>query len=271
MKETKTQKGITLVALIITIIILLILAGVAIATIQESDIIKKAQDATKTYKEKEEEEPRILKSYSDFISAETDPIAKALKGWIFNQTTEEELVKVLKKDASIENEDILLNELMIFLECDGGWGIYLYESDKFYKMEPIEKDGEVVDVNVSCAEKTQYANQYKKGKTLKEIMAELENVFAGKTLSDIEKEISDNAIEGTGAVGIQNLLLYKSEKITASTIYITDTQKIRFDSITWKDGEYELAISDEDAPPITGWVVPGDDGVYYKAYMDNSE
>ena len=47
MKGTKMQNGITLIALIITIVVLLILAGIAIATIQESNIITKAKQKAK--------------------------------------------------------------------------------------------------------------------------------------------------------------------------------------------------------------------------------
>ena len=46
MRKTKTQKGITLVALIITIIILLILAVVAIRSITGDGILQKAREAS---------------------------------------------------------------------------------------------------------------------------------------------------------------------------------------------------------------------------------
>lgn len=47
----KTQKGITLIALVITIIVLLILAGVAISlTIGENGIFKTTQNAVNSYK-----------------------------------------------------------------------------------------------------------------------------------------------------------------------------------------------------------------------------
>ena len=47
MKITKEQRGITLIALIITIVVLLILAGVAIGTLKESNIIGRAQSASR--------------------------------------------------------------------------------------------------------------------------------------------------------------------------------------------------------------------------------
>ena len=45
MKKIKLEKGITLVALIITIVVLLILAATTIAAIQKNDIIKYTKDA----------------------------------------------------------------------------------------------------------------------------------------------------------------------------------------------------------------------------------
>ena len=67
MKETKTQRGITLVALIITIIVLLILAGVAISMLAGDNgilrklmLIKIAINYIKDYKESED----VLKNVS---------------------------------------------------------------------------------------------------------------------------------------------------------------------------------------------------------------
>ena len=46
----KTNKGITLVALVITVIILLILAGVAINALNNTDMIAKSEKATEEYR-----------------------------------------------------------------------------------------------------------------------------------------------------------------------------------------------------------------------------
>ena len=65
------QKGITLIALIITIIVLLILAGVSIATLTgENGILKKAQLAKEITDQKQEEENNILKQYEDLLGIE---------------------------------------------------------------------------------------------------------------------------------------------------------------------------------------------------------
>ena len=49
MRRTKLEKGITLIALIITIVVLLILAVVSIGAIKNSKIITHSQDASNEY------------------------------------------------------------------------------------------------------------------------------------------------------------------------------------------------------------------------------
>ena len=65
MKKVKFEKGITLIALIITIIVLLILAAVTIGTMKESGIIGYAQDARSEYTIAQEKE-RIALAYSEY-------------------------------------------------------------------------------------------------------------------------------------------------------------------------------------------------------------
>ena len=68
MKKLKTQKGITLVALIITIVVLLILAVVAIGSLRESEIIQYAKKAAIDYETKQEEEKGLIEGYKVLIS-----------------------------------------------------------------------------------------------------------------------------------------------------------------------------------------------------------
>ena len=62
-KKLRMEKGITLVALIITIIVLLILAVVTINAVKDDGIIRHAKNATSKYEEKADEENTILDSY----------------------------------------------------------------------------------------------------------------------------------------------------------------------------------------------------------------
>lgn len=62
----KNQKGITLVALVITIIVLLILAGITISlTLGENGIINRAKEAGNTYKNAQENEMKDLNAFGN--------------------------------------------------------------------------------------------------------------------------------------------------------------------------------------------------------------
>ena len=67
MKRLKTQKGITLIALIITIVVLLILAVVTIGAVQNSGIIGHAQNATTSYNQAKANEVDFLAKYENEI------------------------------------------------------------------------------------------------------------------------------------------------------------------------------------------------------------
>ena len=65
-KELKSKKGITLIALVVTIVILLILAGITINLVfSENGIIKKAQEAAEAQKQAEESDRQALEDLAD--------------------------------------------------------------------------------------------------------------------------------------------------------------------------------------------------------------
>ncbi|MCI8384684.1 MAG: type II secretion system protein [Clostridia bacterium] len=67
-KERKNNKGITIIALVVTIVILLILAGVTFAILTgENGILKKAQIAKELAEQKKNEENSILKQYEELL------------------------------------------------------------------------------------------------------------------------------------------------------------------------------------------------------------
>ncbi len=64
----KKEKGITLVALVVTIIILLILAGVTITiALSDNGLFHKSKEAANTWKRSEENETQILNSYTGVV------------------------------------------------------------------------------------------------------------------------------------------------------------------------------------------------------------
>ena len=65
-KITKREQGITLVALVITIIILLILAGVTLTTaLSENGLFQRAKVSAEKYKEAEEDEKEKIEGIED--------------------------------------------------------------------------------------------------------------------------------------------------------------------------------------------------------------
>ena len=69
----RNEKGITLIALVITIIVLLILAGVSIAMLTgENGILTQAQRAKEETEEAQANEENILNSYEDYLSQATN-------------------------------------------------------------------------------------------------------------------------------------------------------------------------------------------------------
>lgn len=63
----KQQKGITLVALVITIIVLLILAGVSLATVARGNIVENANAAVEHYTGAANDDVNIVKEVDDLL------------------------------------------------------------------------------------------------------------------------------------------------------------------------------------------------------------
>ncbi len=73
LKQTKKQKGITLIALVITIIVLLILAAVTINALSgDNGILKRAKDAKEQTNQKNDEETEKLGGYENTIDQYAD-------------------------------------------------------------------------------------------------------------------------------------------------------------------------------------------------------
>ena len=68
MRKTKMEKGITLIALIITIVVLLILASVAISSIQNDGILRYAQNAVDSWNKAQATEANMLGDYLNYLN-----------------------------------------------------------------------------------------------------------------------------------------------------------------------------------------------------------
>ena len=93
-KITKNN-GITLVALVVTIVILLILAGISISALTQTGIFGKAKQATEKYKEAEEKERIQTELYYMQIGINTNNDSKKQLGKKLYDKREE----IAKKDS----------------------------------------------------------------------------------------------------------------------------------------------------------------------------
>ena len=78
--KLKKKNGITLVALVVTIVILLILAGISISAVTQTGLFGKAKQATEKYKEAEEKERIQTELYSMQIEMNTNNDSKTKLG-----------------------------------------------------------------------------------------------------------------------------------------------------------------------------------------------
>ena len=68
----RKQKGITLIALIITIIVMLILVGVSVQILIKSDLIGTTESAGEAYKTAHEEEENLKEVEKYFLESEVE-------------------------------------------------------------------------------------------------------------------------------------------------------------------------------------------------------
>ena len=140
MRRTNKQKGITLIALVITIIILLILAGIAISSLTQTGLFSKAQEAKQKTEEKAEEENATLNEYEK---------------WIAKYENNGHPEGAMPKGATV-------------IEGNGDEGIVIKDSNdnEWVWVEVPKKitEGKTTDADIETALQT-YAGDYREGKT----------------------------------------------------------------------------------------------------------
>ena len=126
------EKGITLIALAITIIVLLILAGVTIATLTgENELLTQAVNA------KEETE----------ITSEKEMISLA----VIAAKEKDQYVEFDKEDLQKELDNLAGKEkTMVYNNYLEKYQVYFKQSKRYYE---VDKDGNVNYINVSNGEK----------------------------------------------------------------------------------------------------------------------
>lgn len=129
----KNQKGITLVALVVTIIVLLILAGVSITMISGDDgIVQRASDASEKTKENSDKEMEDLDSAKEKI----DQYANG--GEVDSDDTVEEIefvvyVYTLKTNAGTDWQTFIDNEAAAQTDQDTTISLYISDGKVYYE------------------------------------------------------------------------------------------------------------------------------------------
>ena len=143
MKKYKSQRGITLIALIITIIILLILAGISISALTNQWLFKNAKEAQNATQKAEEEQEKTLNEYEDEINKyleNDDKTAKKLVDKVNDGT-----IKVgdyVKYTPDTASTDAILQELNTYSGSDANTTSTLTQESLNWRVLDME-DGQV--------------------------------------------------------------------------------------------------------------------------------
>ena len=147
--KIREHKAITLIALVITIIVLLILAGITVAQLSGNNLFENAKLAKEKYKKSKELEDEIIGDYEDAITGD--------RGNKLNFTTEEQVVgtwingkpiyqKVVEIKTVLASDDVItvsqnIDELIDY----GGQGYY--RTAKLHRPFPWVASGNQAQLN----------------------------------------------------------------------------------------------------------------------------
>ena len=143
MKKYKSQRGITLIALIITIIILLILAGISISALTNQGLFKNAKEAQNAMDKAEGEQGKVLNEYEDEINKyleNDDKTAEKLVDKVNDGT-----IKVgdyVKYTPDTASTDAILQELNTYSGSDANTTSTLTQESLNWRVLDME-DGQV--------------------------------------------------------------------------------------------------------------------------------
>ena len=140
-RTSKKEKGITLVALIITIIVLIILVGVTIGQIAGSDgIIKRAHNSAAEYKQKSAEEKVTLLMHEYMIAIAENP-NQTLDNFLTEKNVEHTTNSDGTTDITVDGKTIKVNkDLSIADDTNKGQTGSITYTDSDNKTQTLTKD-----------------------------------------------------------------------------------------------------------------------------------
>ena len=159
--KVKNERGITLIALIITVIILVILAAVSIRSVYNMGIVNHAVNGTAEYVEQSQKEEKMMQDTDSFINEKVEQIK--------NATKKNKLVDIVARDGSmygykmtnysaggVTNWSILYNDgnnVWIIADdyIDGDLSTYTYSADAVAYMKDANSWTNYVDSSIPTA------------------------------------------------------------------------------------------------------------------------
>ena len=117
----KNNKGVTLVSLVVTIIILLILAGISISSVVGDNGLLNKATSSKTATEKKEEEEQLQIMLNNYAANELTSKYKTIKEYLDSKKKEKELKEVsnvIETDAGKNIIDVTVNAHNITVDVD---------------------------------------------------------------------------------------------------------------------------------------------------------
>ncbi len=137
MEKNRENKGITLVALIVTIVILLILAGISISTLTNTGIFEKAQEAKEKTQNTEKEQNKILDEYETALNQYYE---KTLVYQVNNKTVK--IGDYVSYTPDQAGTDEILEELKTYSGSDANTTSTLRQEELKWRVLDV-KDGKV--------------------------------------------------------------------------------------------------------------------------------
>lgn len=187
----KNFNGITLIALILTVIVLLILAAVTISAVKGDGIINYAKNSTDEYTQKQTEENTILQGYSDYIN-------KNISGEDPIDYLKSKLKNFSKLNFEIVDESLVSDDVWMISKETGivwqvqstleGYLTILYKGNLYYvEITQNEDTGELEEVKLDTVTTWEEGllSHYKGEYTEEEIKKMVED-FKTQYASDIE-------------------------------------------------------------------------------------
>ena len=135
----KKNKGITLVALVVTIVVLLILAGISISALTNTGIFQKAKDAQKTSENAEKEQKQTLSEYE-----------RELNKYTAQELTEDKINTVLSETENTVLKDA--NSNMFTLPA----GFKVVVNDDTNNVKTVDKGIVIEDATESATKGSQF-------------------------------------------------------------------------------------------------------------------